>query len=126
VKKWFLLFALILIVFIAYNRTRIYLRDPLASVTHNGVREDGVQVYINFPSDVLLENDNPPTYALIVQHANHVGTPAVLHCLHWLVCMTDADTATLIDPRTDITVASMSTGSVHFHDAKSETVVTLH
>ena len=126
-KKWFTLGIVIVIIFAAYNRNRLYVRDPLGSVTRNGVKEPGAQVYINFPNEVLIENDNSPAYTLLVQHANHAGSPVEIHCIHWLLCMTDADTATLVQPPPSIAIEEMTGKSVRFVDSeKRETVVALH
>ena len=61
-KKWMILTLVIAViaVFVAYNRNRLFVRDPLGSVTRNGAKEAGAQVYINFSNDALIENDNPP------------------------------------------------------------------
>jgi hypothetical protein len=126
VKKWIALGLVVVIVFAAYNRNRLYVRDPLGSVMGNGVKESGAQVYINFPNDVLIENDNSPAYTLLVQHANHAGSPVELRCLHWLLCMTDADAATLVPPPPSIATEEMTGKSIRFVDGdKRETVVAL-
>ena len=126
-KKWIALVVAVVVVFAVYNRNRIYVRDPLGSVTRDGTKESGVQVFINFSNDVLLENDNSPAYILLVQHANHAGSPVQLHCLHWMLCMTDADAATFMQPSPVITIEEMTGKSVRFMDSdKRETVVTLH
>jgi hypothetical protein len=50
-----------------------------------------------------------------------------LKCVHFLVCLTDADVATLITVDEGSTVESMSGKSVVFKNFKgNETVVTLH
>jgi len=126
-KKWIALAVAVVIIFVAYNRNRLYVRDLLGSVARNGVKEPGAQVYINFSNDALVENDNPPMYVLLVQHANHAGAPTELHCLHWLLCMTDADTATLLQPPPSIAIEEMTSKSIRFLDSdKRETVVALH
>ena len=53
-KKIIALIALALIVFAVVYRQRLFLRDPLGSVTRDGVKEDGAQVFINWSNDVLL------------------------------------------------------------------------
>jgi hypothetical protein len=127
VKKWVALGLAVIVLFAAYNRNRLYARDPLGSVMRNGAKEAGAQVYINFSNDVLIENDNPPAYMMVVQHANHAGSPQELRCLHWLLCMTDADTATLIQPPPAIDIEEMNRKSVRFVDGdKQEIVVTLY
>ena len=57
------------------------MRDPLGSVTRDGVTEDGAQVYVNFSDDVLLEDDNPPggtsgqMTLTLIQHDRPIGLP---------------------------------------------------
>jgi len=126
-KKWFALGVVIVIIFVAYNRNRLYARDPLGSVMRNGAKEPGAQVYINFPNDVLIENDNSPAYLLLVQHNNHAGSPVELRCLHWLLCMTDAEAATVLKPPPSINIEEMTGKSIRFVDSDNrETVVALH
>ena len=93
-KKILALLVLIAVVFIIYNRHRLYIRDPFGSLTRAGVKEPGAQIFINADKDVLLENDNAPMSLLLVQHTQ-IGEPTKISCAHWLACLTDADTATL-------------------------------
>ena len=81
-----------------YNRQRIYLRDPLATVYRNDVQQTGVEVFINYSSDVLLQQDaEPAPYSILLQDWNKMpGTPTTLTCLRWIACMTDADQASAI------------------------------
>ena len=126
-KKILLLLVLLLIVFVVYNRQRLYLRDPLGSVARDGVKEDGTEVYINYSDDVLLQDRPAPIYMTIVQHGNHAGEPKMVPCIRFIVCLMDADVVTLMAPTApDIVVESMSGKSVAFKDGKHETVVTLH
>ncbi len=124
-KKLILLIAIILIVFAVYNRQRLYVRDPLANVTRDGVKEPGAQVYINYSNDVLLENNNPPAYATLIQKAQPVGTPKKLYCIQWLVCMAEAYPAPLVALDADSEVESMSFNAVNFKDRGKETLVVL-
>lgn len=124
-KKVLALLVLVSVVFIAYNRNRLFIRDPLGSITRDGVKEDGAQVYINFPNDVLLENDRPPMYAIVVQHGNHVGEPKDLHCMHYMACLLDADVATLNAPMPNVTVESMTSKEVRYRIGKQQVVVGL-
>jgi hypothetical protein len=65
-------------------------------------------------------------YVTLVQRGQPVGTPAKLGCIHYVVCMTDADVATLIAPETGTAVKSMSSQAVEFRDAGGrDTVVKL-
>ena len=120
-KKFFLLLLIVFVVFVVVYRQRLFLRDPLASVTRDGVKEDGAQIFINYPNDVLVENDNPPKYALIVQHGQHIGTPLRLTCVHWAACLTDADAATLSEPLA-AQVDEMSGKVVEFRDTAGHDV----
>jgi len=125
-KKWIALALVVVIVLAVYNRNRIFVRDPLGSVTRNGSKEAGAQVYINYSNDGLIENDNSPMYIFLVQHDNHAGSPVEIHCLHWLLCITDADAATVMQPPPSIVIEQMSGRSIHFVDSdKRDTVITL-
>ena len=100
-KKILLLVFLVVLGFIWVNRGRVYVRDPLATVYKTAaggggeVKQSGVQVYIDYSNDVLLEQDaEPGGYRVLVQGWNKMpGTPVVLKCLRWMVCMADADHA---------------------------------
>jgi hypothetical protein len=125
-KKIFLLLVIIAIVFIAYNRERVFIRDPLAHVTRDGVKESGAQVFINFSNDVLIEDENPPMYITLVQRGQPIGLPIGLACIHWVACLTNADKATVIPSSNETQIESMTSKEVHFRDAqKREAVVTL-
>jgi hypothetical protein len=75
-------------------------RDPLATVYKDDVKQSGIQVFINYSNDILLEQDNEPgSFRTLVQGWNKMpGTPLRLICLHWLACLTDAGQATLLAP----------------------------
>lgn len=94
-KKLLLLIFLVLLGFILINRQRVYVRDPLATVYRNGVQQSGVQVFINYSNDVLLEQDaEPGAYRILVQGWNKApGSPILLKCIRWMACMTDAEHA---------------------------------
>jgi hypothetical protein len=96
VKKILLLLFLVLLAAIYMNRQRVYVRDPLATVYRDEVKQSGVQVFINYSNDVLLEQDaEPGSYRVLVQGWNKMpGTPVVLRCIRWMVCLADADHAT--------------------------------
>ncbi|MES2391305.1 MAG: hypothetical protein V4555_06680 [Acidobacteriota bacterium] len=84
------------------------------------------QVYINYSNDVVIENDNPPFYVTLVQHGQKVGEPAKISCLHWLVCMTDADVATMLATDPGSVVESMTNRAVLFKSGRGrQTVVKL-
>ena len=129
-KKFIAAIVVLLIVLAVVYRQRLYVRDPLGSVTRDGVHEDGAQVYVNWSSDVLLENDDPPNHQpmtlTIIQHARPIGLPKQMHCLHWLLCLTDADAATLVAPDPGAFIRSMTSRQVTFYDYYGrEAVVTL-
>jgi hypothetical protein len=124
-KKILLLVVLVFVVFVVFNRDRLFLRDPLGSVTRDGVKVEGVQVYINAKNDVLLEKDSAPAFVTVIQHGNHVGTPKTVPGLHWMVYMADADVWTVVQEDTNAVVESMTGKSVVVRDGKTETVVSL-
>jgi len=97
-KKIIAILVLVAVVFIIFNRHRLYIRDPFGSLTRGGVPEPGAQIFINADKDVLLENDNAPMYLLLVQHTQ-IGEPTKISCAHWLACLADADIATLAPQR---------------------------
>jgi hypothetical protein len=96
VKTVLLLVFVGLMGFILVNRQRVYVRDPLATIYRNDVKQSGVQVFIDYSNDVLLEQDaEPGSYRVLVQGWNKMpGTPATLKCMRWMVCLADADHAT--------------------------------
>ncbi len=122
-RKWIAFAILIAVVFLVWNRQRLYVRDPLANVLRDGVKEKGAQVYINYSNDALLANYNAPMYVELVQKGGRMGTPAVLHCVMYLACLLDADTPALLDGSSVGNVVSMSNRQVQFRDAKGRDVV---
>ena len=96
-KKLLALVVLGMVVFIVINRQRVFLWDPIASVTRDGVKLSGVRAMINYSNDVLLEDASAGrTRIYLVQGWNkRLETPtAPLKCLKLLGCLTDADQAT--------------------------------
>jgi hypothetical protein len=125
VKKLIALLVIGLVVFVVVERKRVFVRDPLASVTRSGEKVSGEQVYINFYNDVLLENDNPPMLVMLIEKGQPVGVPTKLRCIHWIACLTDADTASALP--LNVSVQSMSGKAVSFRDEDArQWVVTLH
>jgi hypothetical protein len=119
--KTFLIVAFVAVLaLILVNRQKVFVRDPLATVYRNDVERSGVQVYINYANDVLLESDaDSGSYQTLVQGWNKMpGTPVVLRCLRWMACVTDADHATTLpvewsgkgkyDPRVSMTGREVS------------------
>jgi hypothetical protein len=133
--KILLLAVAVLVVFAALGRQRVYVRDPLASVCRNDVKQTGVEVYINESNDVLLWQDigDRASDRILVQGWNKVpGTPVILRCIRWIACLTDADHAQIYpispaaaarsgkvksDPH-----ASMTSREVSFVDANGSTL----
>jgi hypothetical protein len=90
--------VVLFLVALIYYRQRVYVRDPLATVYRNDVQQSGVQVFINYSNDVLLEQDaGPAPYRILIQDWNKMpGTPQTLTCLRWTACLTEADKAPTI------------------------------
>lgn len=120
VKTFLILAFVVAMGFILVNRQRVFVRDPLATVYRDDVKQSGVQVYINYSDDVLVERDTDAgIYQTLVQGWNRLpGTPVILKCLRWMVCLTDADRATTMpidwsgkgkyDPRVSMTGREVS------------------
>ncbi len=126
-KKLLSLLLIVLIVFAVYNRDRIYVRDPLASVTRNGVPETGVQVFINFHNNVLLEHDDNPRYITLLQHGQPVGAPPLVPCIHYIACLTAEVISPVLITSRKAHIESMTDKTVTFLDDQNrEAVVTLH
>ena len=87
-KMILLVVFLVVMGFVWVNRQRVYVRDPLAVVYRSQgseggpgeVKQSGVQVFINYSDDVLVEQDaQPGGYRILVQGWNKMpGTPGVL------------------------------------------------
>ena len=119
-KRILLVVFVVIMAFIWVNRQRVYVRDPLATVYKNDVQQSGVQVFMNYSNDVLLEQDeHQGGYRILVQGWNKMpGTPAVMRCIRWTACMLDADEAVTIpiewngkgkyDPRVTMTSREVS------------------
>ena len=126
VRKFILLLVVIAIVFVVWNRQRLYVRDPLGSVVRDGVKEQGAQVLINYSNDVLLQNYNAPMYVTLIQHSNRVGTPVQMHCVAYVACLLDADVPTFLVTDEGAKVTTMTGKMVEYRDANGrDTVVTL-
>lgn len=124
-KKLIALLLVLLIVFVVVERKRVFVRDVLASVTRDGSKASGQQVYINFYNDVILEHDAPPMFVMLVERGQPIGVPTKLRCIHWVACLTDADNASTLPVGPP--AQSMTSKVVHFRDQdKRLWVVTLH
>jgi hypothetical protein len=96
VRKLFILLVLVFVGFLAINRQRVFLRDPLGKVYRNAVPVDGARIFINFSNDVLVE-ETAEQRMFIVQNWNKIpGTPKALTCFSGMMCLTDADHAEMV------------------------------
>lgn len=86
----------LLILFVAVFRQRIFLRDPLGKVERNGIRQDGTRVFINYSNDVLLEDVIRNNRYLVEGWSKVPGVPKHLACLTGLVCWTEANQAEVL------------------------------
>lgn len=122
VKRFLLLVSVVFIVFVALYRQRIFLRDPLAKVYRDGVRQQDAQVYINYSNDILvLKAGDVPSY--MVQNWNRQpGVPESLTCLHAMTCWSDHDRATLVPLAASAGLATMSDREVSFRRKDGSTV----
>ena len=95
-KKILLLIVLGLVVFIVIHRQRIFLWDPIASVTRTGIKQGSVRVMINYSNDVLIDDASTNKRRIyLVQNWNRLPEypTGQLKCIEYLACMTDADKA---------------------------------
>jgi hypothetical protein len=96
VRKLLLLILIGLIVFVAVYRQRIYVWDPIATVTRDGVKQGNVRVMINYSNDVLIDDGSRDQRVIyLVQSWNKTAeySSGPLKCIRFLACMTDADQA---------------------------------
>jgi hypothetical protein len=124
-KRWIVLLVVVLGAFAAYNRNRLFVRDPLGSVTRDGVKESGAQVFVNYANEALIENDNPPMYLTLIEHGDRIGVPTKINCIHFLVCLLDADPATLVAAPRSGAVEIMDAREVRYRVGRQQVVVAL-
>lgn len=93
----------VLAIWTAFNRERIFVRDPMASVYRDGVKQAGIEVYLNFSNDILMRKSGTPDASpTILQHWDQApGTPVGLMCLHWFACLTEADHSPVLPSSSD-------------------------
>jgi hypothetical protein len=110
--------TLLLVIFVAVFRQRIFLRDPLGKVERNGVAQDGARLYINYSNDVLLEDAEKHTFVLVQGWSGVPGVPQHLFCFTGLLCWTNADRATVfpVEGAGGRTRAAMTAKEVTFVD----------
>jgi hypothetical protein len=115
--------TLFLVIFVALNRQRIYLRDPLAAVYHNEVKEDGARVFINYSNDVLVQSgDFTHTKEILVQGWNGVpGIPVEMLCLQGLACLAQANHAPMVG-WSGARTAVMTSKQISFEDGDGTSI----
>ena len=94
-RKILVVGTLLLVIFVAVFRQRIFVRDPLGKVERNGAAQDGERLYINYSNDVLMEDAEKHTFVLVQGWSAVPGVPQHLFCFTGLLCWTDADRATV-------------------------------
>jgi hypothetical protein len=116
--------TLLLVVFVAIFRQRIFVRDPLGKIERNGVAADGTRLYINYSNDVLVEDPARHQFVLVQGWSALPGVPQHLFCLTGMMCWTDADKAAVF-PLEGVggkTLAVMSAKEVTFVDGSGVSV----
>jgi hypothetical protein len=88
--------VVLIAIFVAVFRQRIFLRDPLGKVERNGVAQEAARVYINYSNDVLVEDAATHGFVLVQGWSKVPGVPQHLSCLNALACWTDADQAAVL------------------------------
>jgi hypothetical protein len=117
-KRILIVGILLLVVFVAVFRQRIFLRDPLGKVERNSVAQDGLRLYINYSNDVLVEDAARHQFVLVQRWNALPGVPQHLFCLTGMMCWTDADKAAVfpVEGGGGKTPAAMSAKEVTFVD----------
>ena len=122
-RKFALLMLLLACGFAYVNRQRLFVRDPLGSLTRAGVPEAGAQIFINYSNDVLLENDRAPMYFNILQHDQAVGAPETLKCIHYLMCLASGYPAPQTSALPGARLEAMTAKEVRFVDTEGREAV---
>jgi hypothetical protein len=117
-KRILIVGILVLGVFVAVFRQRIFVRDPLGKVERSGVAQDGTRLYINYSNDVLVEDAVGHQFVMVQGWSGLPGVPQHLFCLTGLMCWTDGDKAAVfpVDGVGGKTPAVMSAKEVMFVD----------
>ena len=93
-KKFILLLGVAMLVFVLIYRQRVYVWDPLATVTRDGVKQGNVRVMINFSNDSLIDDKSADKRRIyLVQNWNKqpIYPLGELRCIQFMACMTAAD-----------------------------------
>jgi hypothetical protein len=117
-KRILIVGTLLLVVFVAVFRQRIFVRDPLGKVERNGAAQDGMRLYVNYSNDVLVEDAARHQFVLVQGWNALPGVPQHLFCLTGMMCWTDADKAAVfpVEGMGGRTPAVMSAKEVTFVD----------
>jgi hypothetical protein len=117
-RKILIVGTLLLAIFVAVFRQRIFVWDPLGKVERNGVALDGSRLFINYSNDVLMEDVAQHRFVLVQGWSGLPGVPQHLFCLTGMVCWTDAAQAAVfpIEGVGGRTRAVMSAKEVTFVD----------
>ena len=123
-KRILIVGILLLVVFVALFRQRIFVRDPLGKVERNAVAQDGTRLYINYSNDVLVEDAARHQFVLVQGWNALPGVPQRLFCLTGMVCWTDADKAAVfpVEGAGGRTAAVMNAKEVAFVDGSGAKV----
>ena len=95
-RKLLLLLVLAFVAFVVVYRQRIFLWDPIATVTRDGVKQGDTRVMINYSNDILVDDKSTDHRRIyLVQNWNKVAQFSLgpLRCIQYLACMTEADEA---------------------------------
>ncbi len=96
-----LVLTVLLVGFVAVNRQQIYLRDPLGTMTRDGVKVAGTRVFLNYSNDVLVQVGNAGPGGTVEEFLAQgwngvVGVPERLTCLAGMACLAEADHAPMV------------------------------
>ncbi len=123
-RKILIVGTLLLVVFVAVFRQRIFVRDPLGKLERNGVVQDGARLYINYSNDVMVEDSARHEFVLVQGWNGLPGVPQHLFCLTGMMCWTNADRAAVfpVEGTGGKTPAVMSAKEVTFVDGSGAKV----
>ena len=116
--------TVLLIVFVAVFRQRIFLRDPLGKVERNGIRQDETRVFINYSNDVLLEDLTRNNRYLVERWSKVPAVPKHMACVTGLACWTEANEAEVfpLGSAPNQALAVMSAKEITFEDETGASV----
>ncbi len=94
-RRLILLLMAAFLICLVVERDRLYVWDPIATVTRDGVKVPQARALINFSNDLLLRDFSKETMRvyLVQNWDDEAIAPTELTCLGMLVCWSDADHA---------------------------------